>query len=74
MSVVSNWIDALQSNNIPEGTSPDPIAKWLVLTRASVFPMTFFSAAIKPRVLVGLCLYLALIWVHPYVLGVHPIP
>ncbi|MFQ5698179.1 MAG: prenyltransferase [Myxococcota bacterium] len=46
MSVVSNWIDALQSNNLREGETADPISKWLVLTRASVFPMTFFAAAI----------------------------
>ena len=46
MSVVSNWIDAFQTTNLPEGVEPDPVSKWIVLTRASVFPMTFFAGAI----------------------------
>jgi 1,4-dihydroxy-2-naphthoate octaprenyltransferase len=46
MSVVSNWINAFQTTNLPEGVEPDPVSKWIVLTRASVFPMTFFSGAI----------------------------
>jgi len=46
MSVVSNWIEAFQTTNLPEGVEPDPVSKWIVLTRASVFPMTFFAGAI----------------------------
>jgi 1,4-dihydroxy-2-naphthoate octaprenyltransferase len=46
MSVVSNWIEAMQTTNIPEGVEPDPVSKWLVLTRASVIPMTLVSGAI----------------------------
>ena len=46
MSVLTNIIDAFQTTNIPEGVEPDPISKWIVITRASVFPMTFFSGAI----------------------------
>jgi 1,4-dihydroxy-2-naphthoate octaprenyltransferase len=44
--VISNWIEAMQTTNLPEGVRVDPVSKWLVLTRASVFPMTFFAAAI----------------------------
>ena len=46
MSVIANWIEALRTTNLREGTTPDPVSRWLVITRASVFPMTFFSAAI----------------------------
>jgi 1,4-dihydroxy-2-naphthoate octaprenyltransferase len=46
MSVVSNWIDAFQTTNLPEGVEPDPVSRWIILTRASVFPMTFFAGAI----------------------------
>ena len=46
MSVLSNWIEAMQTTNLREGIEPDPISRWLLITRASVIPMTFFSAAI----------------------------
>ena len=46
MSVLSNIINAFQTTNIPEGVEPDPISKWVVITRASVFPMTFFAGVI----------------------------
>ena len=46
MSLIANWIEALQTTNLREGVEPDPVSRWLVITRASVIPMTFFSAAI----------------------------
>jgi 1,4-dihydroxy-2-naphthoate octaprenyltransferase len=46
VSVLSNWIDALQTTNLPEGIEPDPVSRWLVVARASVIPMTIVSAAI----------------------------
>jgi 1,4-dihydroxy-2-naphthoate octaprenyltransferase len=46
MSAIANWIEALRTTNLREGETPDPIARWLLITRASVIPMTFFSAAI----------------------------
>ncbi len=46
MSVVANWVEALRTTNLGEGVTPDPVSRWLLITRASVFPMTFFSAAI----------------------------
>jgi 1,4-dihydroxy-2-naphthoate octaprenyltransferase len=46
MSVLSNWLDALQTTNVRAGAEMDPVSKWLVIMRASVFPMTFFSACI----------------------------
>ncbi len=46
MSLISNWIEVLQTTNLRKGVEPDPVSRWLVITRASVIPMTFFSAAI----------------------------
>ncbi len=46
MSVLANWLEAMQTTNLPEGVTPDPVSRWLLITRASVLPMTFFSAAI----------------------------
>jgi 1,4-dihydroxy-2-naphthoate octaprenyltransferase len=44
--VIANWLEALQTTNFKEGVEPDVVSKWLVITRASVIPMTFFSACI----------------------------
>jgi 1,4-dihydroxy-2-naphthoate octaprenyltransferase len=46
MSAIANWIEALRTTNVREGETLDPVARWLLITRASVIPMTFFSAAI----------------------------
>ncbi len=46
MSVISNWVEALQTTHLREGIEPDPVSRWLIITRAAVIPMTFFSAAI----------------------------
>jgi len=44
-SVVRNWLHVLRTTNPPEG-HVDPVSRWLVLTRASVLPMTLTVAAI----------------------------
>jgi 1,4-dihydroxy-2-naphthoate octaprenyltransferase len=36
----------LTTQNVPEGATVDPVSKWLLITRASVFPMTITSGAI----------------------------
>jgi len=46
MSVISNWLDALKTTNLPSGVEPDPVSRWLLITRASVIPMTLIAAAI----------------------------
>ena len=46
MSVLANWVEALQTTNLSSEAEPDFVSRWLILTRASVLPMTFFSAAI----------------------------
>jgi 1,4-dihydroxy-2-naphthoate octaprenyltransferase len=42
---VRNWLHVLRTTNPPEG-HVDPVSRWLVLTRASVLPMTLTVAAI----------------------------
>jgi 1,4-dihydroxy-2-naphthoate octaprenyltransferase len=36
----------LTTQNVPAGATVDPVSKWLLITRASVFPMTITSGAI----------------------------
>jgi 1,4-dihydroxy-2-naphthoate octaprenyltransferase len=43
--LVRNWRDALATGNPPAGRV-DPVSRWLVLTRASVLPMTITAAAV----------------------------
>jgi 1,4-dihydroxy-2-naphthoate octaprenyltransferase len=45
-SLPARWLHALQTTNLPEGAQVDPVSKWLIATRASVLPMTFFAAGI----------------------------
>jgi 1,4-dihydroxy-2-naphthoate polyprenyltransferase len=44
-SLVRNWRYVLRTSNPPPGRI-DPVSRWLVLTRASVLPMTITAAAI----------------------------
>jgi 1,4-dihydroxy-2-naphthoate polyprenyltransferase len=44
-SIVRNWLHVLRTTNPPDGVV-DPVSRWLVLTRASVIPMTLTVAAI----------------------------
>ncbi len=44
-SLVRNWLHVLRTTNPPDGPV-DPISRWLVLTRASVIPMTLTAAAV----------------------------
>ena len=46
MSTLSNVLYAFRTTNLREGVEADPISRWVVITRASVFPMTFFAGAI----------------------------
>ncbi len=45
-SVIENWREVLRTQNLPRGRTADPVSKWLLITRASVFPMTLTSGAI----------------------------
>ncbi len=46
MSVLANWLETMQTSNFKEGVEHDVVSRWLVITRASVIPMTFFGACI----------------------------
>jgi len=43
---LENWREVLRAQNLPEGRTPDLVSRWLLIIRASVFPMTITSAAI----------------------------
>ena len=53
MSVISSWIEAFQTTNLRDTSQMDFVSKWLIITRASVFPMTFFAAAIGGLLAIG---------------------
>lgn len=40
------WMAVLWTQNLPPGAPLDPVSKWLIITRASVLPMTLFAACI----------------------------
>ncbi len=44
--VVGNWGQILQTQNLAPERTLDPVSRWLLITRASVFPMTLFSGLI----------------------------
>lgn len=50
---IGNWGEILQTQNLSEGRVMDPVSRWLLITRASVFPMTVFSATIGGLLAVG---------------------
>ena len=45
-SVVANWGEILRTQNLSAGKPMDHDSRWLLITRASVFPMTLTSGAI----------------------------
>jgi len=44
--MLENWREVVRTQNLPEGRTADPVSRWLLIIRASVFPMTLTSAAI----------------------------
>ena len=45
-SVLASWKEVLTTTNLSEGAPVDFVSRWLILTRASVFPMTLTSGLI----------------------------
>jgi 1,4-dihydroxy-2-naphthoate octaprenyltransferase len=41
-----NWAEVLRTQNLEGGHDMDAVSRWLLITRASVFPMTITSAAL----------------------------
>ena len=46
MSSLQSWSEILRTQNLSPGKSMDTVSRWLLITRASVFPMTVTSGAI----------------------------
>jgi hypothetical protein len=44
-SVLRSWVEVLQTQNLSSQRPVDPVSRWLLITRASVLPMTVISAA-----------------------------
>ncbi len=45
-SVLRSWGEILRTQNLSDGRPMDWVSRWLLITRASVFPMTVISGAI----------------------------
>lgn len=44
--VIGNWAEIVQTQNLSPERDMDAVSRWLLITRASVFPMTLFSGLI----------------------------
>ena len=45
-TALQNWGEIFRTQNLPEDRSMDAVSRWLLITRASVIPMTLFSGLI----------------------------
>jgi 1,4-dihydroxy-2-naphthoate polyprenyltransferase len=45
-SALQNWGEIIRTQNLSPDKEMDPVSRWLLITRASVFPMTIISALI----------------------------
>ena len=45
-SAIQNWAEILRTQNLSSERAMDAVSKWLLITRASAFPMTLTSGAI----------------------------
>ena len=52
-SALENWGEILRTQNLSAGKPMDLVSRWLLITRASVFPMTLTSGAIGGLLAVG---------------------
>src|SRR5205807_9805311 len=50
--LLSRWREVLRTSNPPRGRL-DPVSRWLVLTRASVLPMTLTAGLVAGLLAVG---------------------
>jgi 1,4-dihydroxy-2-naphthoate octaprenyltransferase len=46
MSLLANWREVVATANLSQDRTMDPVSKWLIITRASVFSMTITSGLI----------------------------
>jgi 1,4-dihydroxy-2-naphthoate octaprenyltransferase len=52
-SELRNWGEILSTQNLSPGRAMDPISRWLLISRASLFPLTMTSGAIGGLLAVG---------------------
>ncbi len=52
-SVLSSWAEVLRTQNLSSDRPMDLVSRWLLITRASVFPMTLTSAVIGGLLALG---------------------
>lgn len=52
-ALLANWKSVLSTQNLPAGADMDLVSRWLLIIRASVFPMTLCSALIGGLLAVG---------------------
>jgi 1,4-dihydroxy-2-naphthoate octaprenyltransferase len=45
-SAIRNWGEIIRTQNLSPDKAMDPVSRWLLITRASVFPMTIISGLI----------------------------
>ncbi len=50
---LDNWSEVLRTQNLADRERVDPVSRWLLITRASVFPMTLTSALIGGLLALG---------------------
>ncbi len=51
--LLENWKEIVRAQNLPEGRTVDPVSRWLLIIRASVFPMTLTSGVIGGMLVVA---------------------
>ena len=52
-SLLASWKEVLTTTHLSEGKHVDFVSRWLILTRAAVFPMTLTSGLIGGLLAVG---------------------
>ncbi len=52
-SELRNWGEILSTQNLSSGRAMDPVSRWLLIARASLFPLTMTSGAIGGLLAVG---------------------
>ncbi len=63
-SAVQNWSEVLRTQNLSSDRQMDPISRWLLIIRASVFPMTLTSGVIGGLLVVAGPTPVAANWGH----------
>jgi len=52
-SELHNWSEILRTQNLSSGRVMDPVSRWLLISRASLFPLTLTSGAIAGLLALG---------------------